>query len=194
MKRFHRRGRHHVARFEPAEVELLTSLVSQLVELLAEHPAAAQPEPPPVEAGGDPFALWEQDLSAEPDQPEEHDDPVLQRLFPNAYPHDPQASADFRRFTERDARTAKTRAAQVVLAGLEASRGGRDPVSVPSGDVDAWLKTLTNLRLSIATRLGITDAESADELTQLPDGDPRAFMYGVYEWLAFAQETLVQSL
>ncbi|SDE00861.1 DUF2017 domain-containing protein [Auraticoccus monumenti] len=197
MRRFERRRKQVVASFEPEEVQLLASLTEQLVELLTEHehPPGSEPAPqPPTADVDDPFAMWERDLAEEPDQPEVPDDPVLQRLFPNAYPHDPQASADFRRYTERDARTAKIDAARTVLAALAASRDGRDPVRVPLAEADAWLKTLTNLRLSIATRLQITDAESGEELSQLPDDDPRAFMYGVYEWLAFAQETLVAAL
>ncbi len=192
MKRFERKGKRVVSRLEPEEVRLLASLVQQLIELLTEDEPPVEQAPPADP--DDPFAMWERDLQVDPDQPEEHDDPVLARLFPNAYPHDAQASADFRRFTERDARAAKLAAARVVLAGLVATRGGRDPLKVPLEETDAWLKTLTNLRLSLAARLKITDAETAEELAQLPEEDPRAFLYGVYEWLAFAQETLVNAL
>ena len=47
------------------------------------------------------------------------------------------------------------------------------------------------MRIAVATRLGITDAESAEELADLPDDDPRVFMVSVYDWLGFAQETLI---
>ncbi|WP_156610410.1 DUF2017 domain-containing protein [Auraticoccus cholistanensis] len=194
MRRFERRGKKVVATLEPEEVQLLASLVQQLIDLLADSEPEPAAPPPAAADPDDPFALWERDLQAEPDQPEEPDDPVLQRLFPNAYPHDARASSDFRRFTEREARAAKIAAARLVLEHLAATRDGRHPVKVPLTEVDAWLKTLNNLRLSIAARLRITDAETAEELGQLPDDDPRAFMYGVYEWLAFAQETLVNSL
>jgi hypothetical protein len=50
------------------------------------------------------------------------------------------------------------------------------------------------VRLAVATRLGITDADSAEELAELPDEDPRAFMVSVYDWLGFAQETLLATL
>ena len=50
------------------------------------------------------------------------------------------------------------------------------------------------MRIAVATRLGITDAESAEELSQLPDDDPRAFMASVYDWLGFAQETMISAL
>jgi hypothetical protein len=60
--------------------------------------------------------------------------------------------------------------------------------------VQAWLRTLTSVRIAVATRLGITDAESAQELSELDDDDPRAFMVSVYDWLGFAQETLIAAL
>ena len=47
------------------------------------------------------------------------DDPVLRRLFPNAYPHDADASSDFRRFTERGLRDGKAGAAALIIDTLE---------------------------------------------------------------------------
>ena len=60
--------------------------------------------------------------------------------------------------------------------------------------VEAWLRTLTSVRLAVATRLGVTDSESADRLLQLDESDPRSYMVSVYDWLGFAQETMVGAL
>jgi hypothetical protein len=60
--------------------------------------------------------------------------------------------------------------------------------------VDAWLRTLTSVRLALATQLGITDAEAADRLVELPMEDPRTFMVSVYDWLGFAEETMISAL
>ena len=46
----------------------------------------------------------------------------------------------------------------------------------------------------MATRLGISDAQMADELAELPADDPRTFMVSVYDWLGFAQETMISAL
>jgi Domain of unknown function (DUF2017) len=46
----------------------------------------------------------------------------------------------------------------------------------------------------VATRLGISDAQAADELSALPEDDPRSFMASVYDWLGFAQETMINAL
>lgn len=193
MKPFKRRGKTLSARLSADEVSIVTSLVNQLVELL-EDSAPVQEVEQAASAGDDPFAMWEADLSAEPDEPETSSDPVVQRLFPTAYPHDPAAASDFRRFTERDQRQRKLADAARVLDDLSATDGGADPLKLPVSAVTPWLKTLTALRLSVAARLGITDPESAAELEALVEDDPRAFMYSVYEWLGFAQESLLASL
>ena len=67
-------------------------------------------------------------------------------------------------------------------------------VRIVADDADAWLRTLTSLRLAVAIRLGISDSDDADELRRLPEEDPRAFMASIYDWLGFAEETLISAL
>lgn len=191
MKKFTRRRGVITTSLSGYEVELLTSLVNQLVELVSD----GDPEQyaPPAK-GADPFERLVRDLQADPDEPEVSEDPVVRRLFPNAYPHDAAASSDFRRFTERDLRTKKVEDALVVLHALGETGDGTADLRIDPAEADAWLRTLTSVRLAVATRLGITDADSADELNELPDEDPRSFLVSVYDWLGFAQETLISSL
>ncbi|WP_375387320.1 MULTISPECIES: DUF2017 domain-containing protein [Actinomycetes] len=191
MRKFSRRRGVISTSLSGYEVELLTSLVNQLVELVSD----GEPEQyAPAEGEADSFERLVRDLQADPDEPEVSDDPVLRRLFPNAYPHDAAASSDFRRFTERDLRGKKVEDAVVVLRALGETEAGAKDLRVDPAQADAWLRTLTSVRLAVATRLGITDAESADDLAQLPEEDPRSFMVSVYDWLGFAQETLISSL
>ena len=191
MRKFARKRGMITTQLNSYEVELLTSLVGQLVEMVSEGDPDGFAEP---EAAGDPFEEWSRDLASDPDQPETADDPVVRRLFPDAYPHDAAASADFRRFTERDLRTKKVADAQVVLAALARTEQGSHDLRIDPAEGEAWLRTLTSVRLAVATRLGITDAESAEELAELPEEDPRSFMVSVYDWLGFAQETLISAL
>lgn len=191
MKRFHRKRGMIITQLSGYEVELLSSLVVQLVELVSD----GEPEGfAPAAAAADPFEQLVQDLQADPDEPEISDDPVIRRLFPNAYPHDAAASSDFRRFTERDLKSKKVTEAKVVLAGLSGTDLGARDLRIPSGEADAWLRTLTSVRLAVAARLDITDSESAERLAELPDDDPRSFLVSVYDWLGFAQETLISAL
>ena len=59
--------------------------------------------------------------------------------------------------------------------------------------VQAWLRSLTDIRIALAVRLGIDDdddvflvAASGDEATQA--------MGQIYDWLGFVQESLVTAL
>ena len=81
----------------------------------------------------------------------------------------------------------------MLRALTETAEGARE-LRIDPADGEAWLRTLTSVRLAVATRLGISDADSAEELAELPDEDPRSFMVSVYDWLGFAQETLIAAL
>lgn len=191
MKKFARRRGALTTGLSRYEVELLTSLVRQIVELVSD----GEPEGfATVADTGDPFDALAADLATDPDEPEVPDDPVLRRLFPNAYPHDADAASDFRRYTERGLRTTKVTDATVVLDDLATTEDGRVDLRVPPDHVEAWLRTLTSVRLAVATRLGVTDAESAERLAYLDESDPRSYLVSVYDWLGFAQETMVGAL
>jgi hypothetical protein len=187
VRRFRRRGELIITHLDEYEVNLLTALIGQLIELV-------QPPEPPRSAAkpDDPLAALAEELESTPVEPPE--DPALRRLFPEAYAGDQTAAADFRRFTGHELRAGKVSDAEVVLERLARTEQGSHDLKIPFEEVDAWLRTLTALRLTVGTRLGITDAASADELAHLSDDDPRAFMASVYDWLGFAQETMVEAL
>lgn len=191
MKRFQRKRGMLTTQLSSYEVELLTSLVKQLIELVSDGEPDGFSTP---DVSEDPFERLVRDLEVDPDEPEVSDDPVLKRLFPNAYPHDAAASSDFRRFTERDLKTKKVVDAQAVLNRLSETKLGSADLRIPRAEADVWLRTLTSVRLAVAARLDITDSESAERLAELPDEDPRSYMVSVYDWLGFAQETLISSL
>ena len=192
MKKFARRRGLLTTHLNEYEVELLSSLISQLVELVSDgEPGGFEvPEREPEDS----FEAIVADLQVEPDEPEQSEDPVLKRLFPSAYPDDPAASSDFRRFTERSLRAKKVADAQIVLDRLTGTEQGRRELRVPPEEADAWLRTLTSVRLAVATRLGITDAATADRLSELPPEDPRTFLVSVYDWLGFAEETMISAM
>src|SRR5215217_9576231 len=91
MKKFSRRRGVITTQLSSYEVELLASLINQLVELVSDgqpdrYVAGTQPE--------EAFDELVRELTEQVDQPEEPQDPVLKRLFPNAYPDDASASSD----------------------------------------------------------------------------------------------------
>lgn len=177
------------ATFDPAEANVIANLASQVIELLRDRNGAQVADADPL--------VSELGLGG-PSQPPE--DPVLQRLLPDAYRDNPEDSAEFRRFTESALTSAKVANAETVLSSLVA--GGLDitdeseaPVEVELGpdETQAWLRSLTDIRLSLAVRLGIETEEDAMLLEKSSD-EAVVAMGELYDWLGYVQETLVQAL
>ncbi|SDC18903.1 DUF2017 domain-containing protein [Nocardioides lianchengensis] len=192
MSGFHRhlRSQRIIATFSGLEADLLRTLASQLVELLRNEAAVPNDDRDPFEAL--------MDFSGPTTEPE---DPVLARLFPTAYPHDEEAASEFRRFTEGGLRDGKAAAAVAIIDGLE--EAGLPPelsedglvidVELEEAEAEAWMRSFTDLRLALATRLEIEEGDE-EFWYSLPDDDPRAQIHDIYEWVGLLQETLVQAL
>ncbi|GGO61382.1 hypothetical protein GCM10010910_09060 [Microbacterium nanhaiense] len=115
-------------------------------------------------------------------------DPAVERLTPDVYPEDADASGEFRRATRdellgRRAHDAATVAADLARIEPASVDEALSPVDVSIADLEPWLRTLSAVRLVLASRLGITDDGEHDE------DDPA---YGLYEWLGYRLEGLVQ--
>ncbi len=185
----HRRSGHVIATFTGFEADLLRSLASQLVELL--HSEAAVPE------DRDPFEAL-MDFTGPTTEPE---DSVLARLFPTAYPDDEEAAGEFRRFTEGALRDGKARAAATIIDTLEEAGlpdelredGLTIDVEMDADTAHAWMRSFTDIRLALATRLGVEDGDE-DYWYALPEDDPRAQAHDIYDWVGYLQETLVGAL
>jgi Domain of unknown function (DUF2017) len=180
------------ARFAAAQAGIIRDLVDQVVQLIAaDEPDQAADEPAawPDNGPDDPADLEALTGLSDTD-PSPPDDPVVARLLPDAYRDDPEASGEFRRYTERSLRSEKAAAARTVLATLP-PRGGRIRLSGP--EAQAWLRALNDVRLALGTRLGVTD-DFEDQVAEIGPDDPRSAAVGIYQWLAFLQETLVQAL
>lgn len=190
MSGFVPRGRGAMATFSGFEADLLRSLASQLVELLRNEAAVPSSATDPLEA-----LLDFTGPTTEPD------DPVLARLFPTAYPDDEEAAGEFRRFTEGGLRDGKARNAAAIIDQLE--EAGLPPeleedglwidVELDATQVNAWMRSFTDIRLALATRLGVEEGDE-DYWRSLPDDDPRTHVHDIYEWVGYLQETLVASV
>ena len=186
----HRRSKRAIATFSVFEADLLRSLAGQLVELLHNESAVAATERDPLEA------LL--DFSGPTTEPE---DPVLRRLFPNAYQGDDEAAGEFRRYTEGALRDGKARAAASVIDVLEEAGLPPEPtdeditidVELEPETALVWMRSFTDLRLALGTRLEVEEGDE-EYWYSLPDDDPRAQAHHIYEWLGFLQETLVAAV
>ena len=178
-----------MATFDPAEAAVLANLAGQVVELLRDRTGEQASDPDPL-AGELGFAGPAQ----------APDDPVLRRLLPDAYRDSPEDAAEFRRFTEQSLTSTKVSNAERLIDSLVAS--GFDPAGENEESVEveldpvacqAWLRSLTDIRLSLAVRLGIEAEEDAVLLAKSAD-EAETAMAELYDWLGYVQETLVQAL
>lgn len=200
MHAFRRRHGELTCTLEDAELTILSSLARQFVELLTSDamPPMCSDALDVDSKRSDEDILGE--LERELNEPTEPNfctnsavDPVLRRLFPDAYRDDSAASAEFRRFSQADQRDEKLNSAVVVIADL--NQVGRDRRCVVADEhVEDWLKTLTALRLALSVRLGIASAADQDRLAELPDSDPSTSVFSIYEWLGWVQESLLDCL
>ncbi|WP_328721448.1 DUF2017 domain-containing protein [Streptomyces sp. NBC_00247] len=184
---------------DEVEISILRSLAVQLLELVGPGDEAAD--------GADPLAALFAEGPSEPPS-----DPALARLFPDAYGDDDkelrEASSEFRRFTEVDLRARKREDALAVVRcldslstgddgeGGESGGGGGGELRLTADQARQWLGTLNDLRLTIGTRLEVSDEDQGQEgsLYRLPDSDPRKPMVLAYLWLGALQETLLEAL
>jgi hypothetical protein len=186
----HRRSKLIIANFSGFEADLLRSLAGQLVELLRNEAAVPRDDIDPFEAL--------MDFSGPTQEPE---DPVLARLFPTAYPSDEEAAAEFRRFTEGGLRDGKAAAAVAIIDGLEEAGlpqeltedGLMIDVELDAPTAEMWMRSFTDLRLALATRLGVEEGDEAF-WDSLPEDDQRSQAHDIYEWVGYLQETLVGAL
>jgi len=148
------------AKFDHSDARLLANLATQVAGLLAER--------------------------------DEHEvDPAITRLLPDAYRDDVTNAAEFRRFTEDELADDKIRRALGMAELLAPDTGGDDTVRVtldPATALD-WMRSLTDIRLALAARLGIVDETSpiiVDEESQ--------YTLAIYNWLGQLQYSLVKAV
>lgn len=131
------------------------------------------------------------------DESRPSEDPALDRLAPDAYPDDADASAEFHRLTRGDLLSRRADDAGAVRRSLDESGAVRDPseldddtaaqtaiVTLDHAEATSWMRTLTAVRLVLASRLGIEHDEHATD-------DPRAV---VYDWLGMLLEGVVAAV
>lgn len=111
-------------------------------------------------------------------------DPSLRRLFPPAYPVDPEHETEYRELVGDDLLDGHVAALQV----LESTAGAED---LDEEQLVAWMRALNQLRLVLGTRLDVDD-ESSGELPD-PD-DPDADVRNVFIYLGWLQEQVVSAL
>lgn len=103
-------------------------------------------------------------------------DPAIERLYPPAFPGDPEADAAFRDLVRADLEDDRRDRVAVVDETLAAT-------SLDEAQAAAWLGVLNDLRLVLGTRLGVTDETEAHPIDEDdPDAD-RRIVFAYLGWL-----------
>lgn len=142
---------------------------------LAEHEAALLRD-----LAGETRTLLEADVPRE--------DPVIARLFPDAY-EDPEHAQSYHDMVGDELRKEKVRALTAVTDSLGPS--GAATVELSDDLASAWLAWLTDVRLAVGTRLGVTEETMGAEVDP---ASPEAPAYEVLHWLGWIQETIIERI
>jgi Domain of unknown function (DUF2017) len=110
------------------------------------------------------------------------DDPSVRRLFPPAYPDDPERDAGYQVLTRDELLEHRLAALDVVESTVD---GG----TLDADAMTAWMTTLNSLRLVLGTRLDVDE-----DLPSLDASDPLAPAYAVYEYLGWLLSQVVDAL
>ncbi len=120
-------------------------------------------------------------------------DPVHVRLFPSGYADDadPVDATDFRALTEAALRAERITRVEQCRAELSAHRSPwrGSEVRLDAEAADRWMRVLNDIRLTVGTRLGVSDEEDY----HLQRGDPQLRDRAHYVWLTALQDLLVQA-
>lgn len=168
------------------EVELLTSMVSSLIELLGERSSTA-----PTDELAEITGIRTGHAAAPTDA-------TLGRLLPDF--HRPDQDRDpgvdaitgdlnsaLRSVNEPKIIDAKMAAATCLLDSLPPNGGD---IALTQAQALEWLTALNDVRLALGAMLGISE----DTPDQFPEDHPHAAHLDVYHWLTVMQELLVESL
>ena len=175
MNGWRRRGGLVVATLSEQEAGLLRGLIGQVRDMLSAR-IAATPQDELAELTG---------ITTGPTTAPE--DRVLARLLPDFHREDSALSGGMRSLHEPDLLAEKDGVAGVVLDTCPPN-GGR--IRLTDEQAQAWLTALNDVRLALGALLEVTE-EMPDEL---PPDDPRAQHLGVYHWLTWVQESLIQAV
>ncbi|MDP9223515.1 MAG: DUF2017 domain-containing protein [Actinomycetota bacterium] len=115
-------------------------------------------------------------------------DEVTRRLFPDAYDDDREAQ-QFRALTGDELRSDKL--AAVAEVEDQIANDGRVELAPERGVVKSLLTVLTDLRLAIGTRLGVTEETMG---AQLDPSDPETPALSVLHWLGWIQELVLSAI
>jgi hypothetical protein len=111
-------------------------------------------------------------------------DDRTRRLFPTAYPDDPDRDAEYRKYMHEELVASHTAAIDRVTSSLDASE-------LSDAEAMSWMQSLNSVRLVLGTMLDI--AEDSD-IGDIDEGDPTYGSYALYGYLSGLLDEIVDAL
>ncbi|HZK04535.1 MAG TPA: DUF2017 family protein [Actinomycetaceae bacterium] len=198
-----------ISRVNDEEQTILVRLFTDVGALISEQ-GDDDPLPVPTEPSEeDPIAHLDFEPSDFDDPCAESEeylalDPALARVFPPMSLSDPDLAGEMRSLTLGDLRNNKLQNLRKVVLGLESAT---NHVMILENEVDRWLAALTDVRVVLASRLGIDDESDAERVQELAhvavtDSTPAATddaelelaLASLYAGLTWWQESLLSAM
>jgi hypothetical protein len=114
----------------------------------------------------------------------EGDQPLLARLFPPAFPDDPEKEEEYQRLMRDELVASRTAAIDAAVAVLDADRDHLDAdgdQTLSEAQLLAFLQSVNAVRIVLGTMLGIADDDDAEAAEE---GDsPNHHLYGYLGWV-----------
>lgn len=108
--------------------------------------------------------------------------PTIDRLYPPAYPQNPDHEAEWVVFTRSGLRDDR-------LAAIDLVSGTLDADTLTHDEADTWMRVFNDIRLWLGTILGITE-----DMDAIADDHPQATAFAVYQFLTAIVDDAVDAL
>jgi hypothetical protein len=122
-------------------------------------------------------------LSRQLDEMVDSDAPEVRRLFPTAYPNDPERDAGYQILARDGLIEARREAIAVVQATA-------DNEVLTEDELMAWMGVANDLRLVIGTRLDVSEDDEGHE----PEGTPEYELRQIYDLLGAVVHEIIRGL
>ena len=113
------------------------------------------------------------------------DNPLIIRLFPEAYPEDAEKEAEYQRLMREELVASRLAAIDSVTETL----GPEGPALLSEEETFAFLQSVNAIRLVLGSMLGINDEDPADDADEQDSSE-----HNLYDFLSWILEWTVRSL
>jgi Domain of unknown function (DUF2017) len=116
--------------------------------------------------------------------PVESGDDRVRRVFPVAYPDDPERDAEYHKYMREELVASHTAAIERVTSSLDATE-------LTEAEAMSWTQSLNSVRLVLGTMLDISEEL---ELSDIDESDPSYGSFALYGYLSGLLDEIVQVL